>query len=101
MERVVSATEARVHFGEMIQRITNDQETIIVERFGEPQVVMLSLVQYHRLKGAEQTQVDWREQVDAARKQIAQDLKGAELIPPEEILRRMREDRDTQLMDLR
>lgn len=101
MERVVSATEARIRFGEMIRRVVNDQETIIVERFGEPQVVMLSLVQYRRLKGAEQTQVDWREQVDAARKQIAQDLKGAELIPPEEIIRRMREDRDTQLMDLR
>lgn len=54
MEQVVNATEARVRFGEMIRRVLNDQETIIVERFGEPQVLILSLVEYHRLKATEQ-----------------------------------------------
>ena len=101
MERIVSATEARVHFGEMIQRVVDNKEIIIVERSGEPQIVLLSLGQYQRLKDAEQAQVDWRERVDKALEQIAQDLNGAELIPPEEIIRRMREDRDAQLMDLR
>ena len=101
MEQIVSATEARVHFGEMIQRVVDNKEIIIVERSGEPQIVLLSLGQYQRLKDAEQAQVDWRERVDKALEQIAQDLNGAELIPPEEIIRRMREDRDAQLMDLR
>jgi prevent-host-death family protein len=101
MERIVSATEARVRFGEMIQRVVNNQEIIIVERSGEPQIVLLSLVQYQRLKDAEQAQVDWRERVDKAREQIAHDLNGAELKPPEEVIRRMREERDAQLMDLR
>lgn len=102
MERVVTATEARVHFGEMIQRVINNQETIIVERSGEPQIVLLSLVQYQRLKAAEErAQVGWRQRVDEAREQIAHDLNGAELKPPEEIIRRMREERDAQLMDLR
>jgi prevent-host-death family protein len=101
MERTVSATEARVHFGEMIQRVVDDQEIIIVERSGEPQIVLLSLGQYQRLKDAEQAQVDWRERVDKAREQIAHDLNGAELKPPEEVIRRMREERDAQLMDLR
>jgi prevent-host-death family protein len=87
MEQVVNATEARVRFGEMIRRVLNDQETIIVERFGEPQVVILSLVEYHRLKATEQYQVDWRKRVDEAREQIARDLNGAELKPPEEIIR--------------
>ena len=87
MEQVVNATEARVRFGEMIRRILNDQETIIVERFGEPQVVILSLVEYHRLKATEQYVVDWRKRVDEAREQIARDLNGAELKLPEEIIR--------------
>ena len=100
MERVVSATEARVRFGEMIQRVVNNQETIIVERSGEPQIVILSLVQYYRLKAAEQVHVDWRKRVDQARAEIARDLKGAELGPPEEIIIRMREERDARLMDM-
>ena len=91
MERVVSATEARVRFGEMMHRVINNQETIIVERFGEPQIILLSLIQYQRLKAIEKTEVDWRERVDEARGQIAQDLKGAELMPPEEVIRRMRD----------
>lgn len=101
MERIVSATEARVRFGEMIQRVVNNQEIIIVERSGEPQIVLLSLVHYQRLKAAERAHVDWRERVDEAREQIAHDLNGAELKPPEEVIRRMREERDAQLMDLR
>lgn len=102
MERIVSATEARVHFGEMIQRVVDNQEIIIVERSGEPKIVLLSLGQYQRLRAAEeQAPVNWRERVEKARKLIARDIKGAELIPPEEIIRRMREERDVQLMDLR
>lgn len=101
MERIVSATEARIRFGEMIRRVVDNQETIIVERSGEPQIVLLSLVRYRRIKAAEQAQIDWRKRVDKAREQIAQDLDGAELRPPEEIIRQMREERDAQLMDLR
>ncbi|GMQ78764.1 MAG: type II toxin-antitoxin system prevent-host-death family antitoxin [Anaerolineae bacterium] len=101
MERVVSATEARVRFGEMMQRVVINQETIIVERSGEPQIVLLSLAKYYRLKAADQGHVDWRKRVDQARVEIARDLKGAELTPPEEIIIRMREERDARLMDMR
>jgi len=100
MERTVSATQARVRFGEMIQRVVNDQETIIVERSGEPQVVLISLTRYERLKSAELTQGDWRETVSRAREQIGRELNGRELPPAEEIIRQMREERDAQLLDL-
>lgn len=91
MIRVVSATEVRIRFGEMIQRVNNNQETIIVERFGEPQIVLLSLIQYQRLKDTERTRADWWKRVDEAREQIARDLNGAELKLPEEVIRRMRD----------
>jgi prevent-host-death family protein len=43
MEHVVSATEARIHFGELMRRAVEKQVPTIVERGGEPHVVILSV----------------------------------------------------------
>lgn len=102
-ERVVSATEARIHFGELMQRVVQHQEIVIVERAKEPQVVMLSLTEYQRLK-ASQRRETWREAMDAAarvRAEIATRLGDQQLPPPEEILRQVRQERDEQLLGLR
>ena len=101
MERIVSATEARIHFGEMMRRVTEGQEEIIVERSGKPQMVMISIAEYDRLKsngGAEST---WQEKIAHARALIAKDLGGRELPPAVEIIRKMREERDEYLLGLR
>lgn len=98
--RKVSATEARVHFGELMRRATAEQEAIIVERGGEPHVVILSVTQYERLKAARETQIGWLERVDAARKRAAADLGGRSLPPAEDIIRAMREQRDDEFLDL-
>ena len=101
MERVVSATEARIHFGEMMRRVTEGQEEIIVERSGKPQMVMISIAEYDRLKsngGAEST---WQEKVETAWTLVQKDLQGRELPPADEIIRKMREERDEYLMALR
>ena len=45
----VSATEARIHFGEMIKRAAVTQEPIVVEKDGIPTVVILSVPQYEQL----------------------------------------------------
>ena len=45
MEKVVSATEARIHFGELIQKVADEQCPIIVERGGKAQVVIISVDQ--------------------------------------------------------
>lgn len=100
MRRVVSATEARVRFGEVMREVVESGEPITVERDGTPHVVILSLDEYGRLLKARQCQEDWRTLVDRARAQVQADLGGRELPPPEEILRKIREERDAQLMAL-
>ena len=49
MERTMSATEARRHFGELLRCVVEDRTPVIVERGGTPQVVFLSLAEYERL----------------------------------------------------
>ena len=101
MKRTVSATEARIHFGELMRRVVESQEPIVVERGGKPHVVVLSVDQYEDLLAGQRPQEDWRELVHQAREQIRAELGGSELTPPEEVLRQMREERDAQLLAVR
>jgi prevent-host-death family protein len=101
MERTVSATEARIRFGELMRRVVESQEPIIVERGGKPHVVVLSVDKYEDLLAGQQEQENWRERVQQAREQIRAELGERELTPPEEVLRQMREERDAQLLALR
>ena len=100
MERIVSATEARVHFGEMMRRAVEDREHIIVQRSGKSYIVLLSYAEYQRL-GEKHNQADWKDLVARARAQIQAELGDRELTPPDEILRQVREERDAQLTGLR
>ncbi len=40
MQTTISATEARTHFGEIMQDAVRLQQPIVVEKAGKPQVVM-------------------------------------------------------------
>jgi len=100
MEHVVSATEARIRFGELMRRAVESREPIIVERGGKSHVVVLSVDEYERLLRRRQED-DWRELVRQARAQVQADLDGRKLPPPEEILQQLREGRDEQLLALR
>lgn len=99
MEKVISATEARIHFGELMHRVVECDEPIIVERGGKPEVVVLSIAEYNRLRT--QKHGDWLERADRLREQIQAKLDNRELLPSEEVIRQMREERDAHLMDLR
>ena len=100
MGRVVSATEARIHFGELMRQAVENHETIIVERGGKPHVVVISVEEYERLLKRQQ-QGDWKELVHGARAQIQADLGDRTLPRPEEILDQIREGRDEQLLAMR
>jgi prevent-host-death family protein len=100
MEKSISATEARIHFGEMMQRVSEGQQAIIVERNGRPQIVMISIDEYERLKAAGQARDSWWDQLRQVRENIAGELAGRELPAAEEIIRQMREERDVQLFDM-
>ena len=101
MERKMSATDARIRFGELMRDVVEKQEAVVVERSGEPHVVVISIEEYERLRAAQQDRQDWRELVAEARAQVRADLEGRELPAPEEILRQIREERDEQLASLR
>jgi prevent-host-death family protein len=100
MKYTISATEARVHFGEVMRRATEERQPIYVEKSGKPQVVVLAVEEYELLT-AQQHSPDWETQLDALHKQIKQELGDRRLPPAQEIIQQMREERDEQLRNLR
>jgi prevent-host-death family protein len=103
VDRTVSATEARVHFGETLRRVVENHETVLVERAGTPVAAIIPLAEYERLV-ADRDQRAWREalaRAAQARGRVEAELEGRALPAPEEILRRVREDRDGELVGLR
>ena len=50
MPRVMSATQARMHFGDVMRRVVENGEAVIVERAGKPQVAVISLADFERLR---------------------------------------------------
>ncbi len=101
MEHVVSATAARIHFGELMRRVVERQQAVVVERGGKPQVVVISMEEYERLWAGRPEQEGWKALVDRAREQIRAELGQRKLPPSEDVLREMREERDAQLQSLR
>lgn len=101
MEKTVSATEARINFGKMMRRVAEEQQAIIVERSGQPQIVLISIAEYERLKAAGLPRESWQDQLRQVREKIAAEREGRELPPADEIIRQMREERDAQLLDMR
>ena len=93
MYKTMSATQARVHFGEVMRLITKQKEAVIVERAGKPQVAIMSIDEFERLQALQQKE-SWEQslrfleamgkKVDARRKQITAP-------EPEDLIHRMRE----------
>ncbi len=101
MEHKISATDARIRFGELMRHVVERQEPVVVERSGEPHVVMISVDEYERLRAAQERQQDWRELVSQARAQVRADLGDHKVAAPEDMLREVRKERDEQLARLR
>ena len=98
MQRTVSATEARVRFGELMRRVVDERTAIVVERGGKPLVVVLPVEEYERLCAGQPEQEDWWERVERARAEVARSLNGRPLPNIEDLIHEMREERDAQIL---
>jgi len=100
MVRVTEA-EARKRLDELIRDVRDGQETVMIEKDGQTQAVVISLDEYIRLRSKSQDpgEQDWKRRIDWVRERVAQELKGRSLPPAEEVIRRMREERDEQILD--
>jgi len=84
-----------------MREVVENQQPVIVERGGKPQVVVLSINEYENLLAGQAQREDWRTLLAQAHERIRVDLGDRQLPPPEDIIRAMREERDAQPMDLR
>src|SRR5579864_8075798 len=99
MERVVTATEARVRFGELMRRVVESGGAVIVEKDGKPQVAILSMAEYARLKSGQEARTDWESLLDRAHQAIKADVGRRKLPDAARVIQEMREERDAQLLD--
>ena len=102
MTRTMTATEARVRFGELMRRVSQGREVVVVERGGQPMVVMLSVPEYEGLRSSAQAE-NWRGSLDralATGQRLREGRAGVPLTPSEQVLDQTRGVRDDELMGL-
>ncbi len=101
MERLVSATEARVHLGRIMREVTEQDVPVIVERAGQEQVVILSVQRYRQMAASQAASPSWLQLLADTRAAVAADLQGRPLPDPAEVIRQGREERDEAVLGLR
>jgi prevent-host-death family protein len=100
MVRVTEA-EARRRLGELIRDVTEEEETVLIDREGEAsQAVVISFAEYTRLRARtpENDPRDWKRRVDRLHERVSQELGEKSLPPAAEVIQRMREERDEQIL---
>lgn len=99
MHVTVSATEARVHFGELMQDAVQHQQPIVVEKAGKPQVVILAYNLYQQLLADDEE--DWHTLLAKGHAMVKADLQGRRLPSAVEMVEAGRRARDEELAGLR
>jgi prevent-host-death family protein len=93
MVKTVSATDARIHFGELMDEVETKGQRVIVEKGGRPKVAIVSVEDLHQLPPNGHEQADWWTLVEEAREQFRRAYGDKPLsITPEELIRQMREE---------
>ncbi len=97
MERVMTVADVLANFDMLIRAVAEGQEAIIVEDDGKLQVAILSIAEYERLQPTRSD--NWLERADKLREQIRLEPGDRTLPLPEDIIRKMREERGAQSLD--
>ncbi len=101
MPDVITATEARVHLGAVLDRLQDEGGPIIVERGGRAQAVLLSLATYERISDSQAgSEAKLLERARALRSRV-RDQAGGPLPDPTTVLHEARDERDDDSPDLR
>jgi len=102
MRTTVSATEARVHFGEVMQRVEDTDEMVIVERGGRPKVAIISIKQLDALerRASGEDVPHWKVLQQQVRALIRQNGNVPLSPPSEDVIREMRQERNARITNL-
>jgi prevent-host-death family protein len=73
--RHVSATEARVRFGEVLSAVDERGETVIVEKSGQPLAAVIPIAEYRRLTRRVLDQ-DWWDRQRKVAEELERNLAG-------------------------
>ena len=94
MLKTISATKARINFGDVMKQAKI--APVIVERGGKAEVVVLSKKAYDQLIAAKD-KIDLKKRIEELHTKIRAELAGRTLPDPAEVIRQGREERDEQL----
>jgi prevent-host-death family protein len=99
-ERRMTATEARVHFGEVLRHAKNEGNAVIVERDGHEEVAIISMDEYRRMRSRRLSPDELLAQVARTHALILAELGDRELPPVDQMIAEMRADWDPECDDL-
>jgi prevent-host-death family protein len=95
-ERRISATEARVHFGELLDSVAQNHDVVYVQRAGVPQAVVVPVQVWNQLQQKEDPWTAAARKMEAHWKYMEEARKAGRIkdVGPstEEIVRAMREE---------
>jgi prevent-host-death family protein len=102
MSDTLSATEARIHFGELLRKVRQTGRHVVVERAGKPSAVIMSIEEFEQLRagGGERTALAALERAQQLGNTIRARSADQPLKPPEEVILEAREERDAEFSDL-
>jgi len=96
MDHIISATQARIHFGEVIRWARSGP--VFVERDGKSEVVVISKQEYDQLVTAAPKK-DWQKTLEELHEKLRIELAGRSLPDSANLIQQGREERDEQLHD--
>ncbi len=96
MLKTISATKARINFGDVMKQAKI--APVIVERGGKAEVVVISKKAYDQLVVAK-SQTDMKKRIEVLHAQIRKELAGKTLPDLADVIRQGREERDEQLLN--
>lgn len=99
MNRTVSATEARIHLGALLDDIERD-EAITATGAGTAETVIISTDEYERVRNDTDDPKDWWGLAKRSREAFRRYLGDREMPSAVDLIREGREERDARLLDI-